>query len=153
MGMIIDLELLDSNDYLIEEEFSFPKEYTHPDIKGLDSIFIKGIISKDDYSTIHLDLTITGRMLLEDAISLEDVFYDFLAKIDEDLEENTKNNTKTIDIIDILWQNIILEIPLRYTEVKDYKDFQGDGWKLISEEERVNSNNPFKALIENKKEE
>lgn len=151
--MIIDLDLLDSSDYLVEEEFSFPKEYTHPEIKELDNIFIKGIISKDDYSTIHLDLTITGKMVLEDAISLEDVFYDFSARIDEDLEENLKNNAKTIDIIDILWQNIILEVPLRYTEVKDYKNFQGDGWKLISEEERVSSNNPFKALIENKKKE
>ena len=151
--MLIDLDVLDSNDILIEEEFSFPDEYTNPDIKGLENIFIKGIITKDDYSNIHLDLTITGKMLIEDAISLEDVYYDFVSRIDEDLEENLEKNTKTIDIIDILWQNIILEIPLRYTEVKDYKDFQGDGWKLISEEEIVNSNNPFKSLVEKIEEE
>ena len=150
--MLIDLELLENNNILIDNDFSFPKEYKHTDIKRLDNLHISGIISKDDFNNIHLDLDITGKMLLEDSISLDDVYYTFSSKIDEDLEENLKNNSKTIDIIDILWQNILLEVPLRYTEVKDYNKYQGDGWKLISDKDII-YNNPFKELIEKKEEE
>ena len=35
----------------------------------------------------------------------------------------------------ILWQNIVLEVPLQFTKVEDLSKFHGDGWKLISEEE------------------
>lgn len=153
MCMLIELDKLDSNDISVREFVAFSDEYTHTDIKRLDEVFVEGIIRKDDYEDIHVNLNISGKMLIEDSISLEDVVYPFTCQIDEVLEETVKNNSKSIDITDILWQNIILEVPLRYTEVKDFSKFQGDGWKLVSEEERRISNNPFKALIDNKEEE
>lgn len=153
MCMLIELDKLDSNDISVREFVTFSDEYTHTDIKRLDEVFVEGIIRKDDYEDIHVNLNISGKMLVEDSISLEDVVYPFTCQIDEVLEETVKNNSKSIDITDILWQNIILEVPLRYTEVKDFSKFQGDGWKLVSEEERRISNNPFKALIDNKEEE
>ncbi|MGN1000380.1 MAG: hypothetical protein ACI4OG_00390, partial [Bacilli bacterium] len=58
----------------------------------------------------------------------------------------------TIDILDILWQNIVLEIPLKYTLVEDLSKYQGDGWKVISEDE-IKRDNPFRVLAENMKEE
>ncbi len=39
-----------------------------------------------------------------------------------------------------------MEVPLRYTLVEDYQEYIGDGWKLVSEEEIKDLNNPFKAL-------
>lgn len=153
MYMLIELDKLDSNDISVRDFVVFSDDYTHTDIKRLDDVFVEGIISKDDYEDIHINLNISGKMLIEDSISLEDVLYPFTCQIDEVLEETVKNNSKSIDITDILWQNIILEVPLRYTEVKDFSKFQGDGWKLVSEEERRISNNPFKALIDNKEEE
>ena len=48
--------------------------------------------------------------------------------------------------MDILWQNIILEIPLKFTNVEDYSKFQGEGWKLVSEDELKVENNPFNEL-------
>lgn len=151
--MIINLLELDNNDILIEDYISFNDKFTHPEIKGLKDIFVRGIISKDDYEDINLNLNVKGKMLIEDSISLNDIFYEFNCDIDEIYEKEIKKDDKTIDISDILWQNIILEIPLRYTEIKDYSKFQGDGWKLISEEESKIKNNPFKALIDNKEEE
>ena len=59
------------------------------------------------------------------------------------LEENI------LDIYAILWQNIVLEVPLRYSKVEDYGKYQGDGWKLVSEEELKLKNNPFSALQNN----
>ena len=152
-NMIIDLLELDNNDILVEDHIIFNNKYIHPEIKGLKDIFVKGIISKDDYEDININLNVSGKMLIEDSISLNDIFYEFSCDIDEIYEKDLKKDDKTIDISDILWQNIILEIPLRYTEITDYSKFQGDGWKLISEEESKISNNPFKALIDNKEEE
>ena len=72
----------------------------------------------------------------------------FLIDIDEKLDEFIENNENSLDIIEILWQNIVLEVPLIYTEVKDYSKYRGDGWKLVSEEDLVN-NNPFNTLLNN----
>lgn len=151
--MVIELEMLDSNDIYLEEAVSFPDTYFSNDVKEINNILVKGVISKDDYGKIHIKLNVTGKMLIEDSISLKDVYYPFDCEIDEILEQTDKKDNKTIDITDILWQNIILEVPLRYTEISDFSEFQGDGWKLVGEEEINNSNNPFKSLIDNKEEE
>ena len=50
----------------------------------------------------------------------------------ENIDEFLENNQNSIDILEILWQNIVLEIPLKYTEVEDLSKYQGDGWKVIS---------------------
>ena len=64
----------------------------------------------------------------------------------EKLEKNDENLTNTIDLSEILWQNIVLEVPLRFTKVTDLDEFKGEGWKLLSEDELVKSNNPFEDL-------
>ena len=53
----------------------------------------------------------------------------------ENTEENDKNESKRLDIIDILWQNIVLEVPisLRVNPEKDYK-LKGEGWELLKED-------------------
>ena len=70
------------------------------------------------------------------------------------IEENLEKDENSIDILPILWQNIVLEVPLRFTKVNDLSKYNGDGWKLISEEEASStSNNPFLELKEKYKEE
>ena len=87
-------------------------------------------------------------MKLNDSVSLEPVLYPFSFKISENVSEKLENDQFTLDIIAILWENIVLEIPIRYSEVTDYKNLTGDGWKVISEDEQVNNtNNPFKELL------
>ena len=72
----------------------------------------------------------------------------------ENIEENLEKDENSIDILPILWQNIVLEVPLRFTKVNDLSKYNGDGWKLISEEEASStSNNPFLELKEKYKEE
>ena len=47
-----------------------------------------------------------------------------------------------------MWENIVLEIPIRYSEVTNYEKYRGDGWKVISEDEvKETTNNPFKDLL------
>ena len=91
-------------------------------------------------------------MILEDSISLKEITYPFTFTIEDKLEENELNLKKTIDINEFLWQYIVLEVPIRYTEVKDYNEYHGDGWKLISEEE-LSKEGPLAKLIEEIEEE
>ena len=94
-------------------------------------------------------------MVLEDAISLEDIDYKFACQIDESIDEFLENHQNSIDILEVLWQNIVLEIPLKYTLVNDLSKYQGDGWKVISEDD-IKRDNPFNVLaekFENKEEE
>jgi len=153
--MIVELEELfchNTDKIVIDSEVNFTEDYTSSDIKSLEKVYFKGDIREASDTTIKLEGILTGTMIIEDSISLEDVKYDFSCEIDENLDEILENNQNTIDILEILWQNIVLEIPLKYTVVEDLSKYQGDGWKVISEDE-VKRDNPFSILAENMKEE
>ena len=87
-------------------------------------------------------------MLLRDDITLEPVEYDFNTNIEEFLDKNQN----VLDITDILWQNILVEIPSKVRSTNEDIELSGDGWRVISEtkfnEERNKSNNPFSNLNE-----
>ena len=137
---------------VIDEDVLFTEEYSSSDIKELKEVHFSGLIKESSDTTIKLEGTLTGTMVIEDSISLEDVDYSFLCEIDENLDEILENNQNTIDILEVLWQNIVLEIPLKFTVVEDLSKYQGDGWKVISEDE-IRRDNPFSILTENMKEE
>ena len=94
-------------------------------------------------------------MILKDSISLEDVIYHFSNNLEEEVTEKVKNVENTLDILSVLWENIVLEVPIRFSEVKDYSNYQGDGWHLVSEEEyeKEEGNFPFRDLLEEKEKE
>ena len=82
-------------------------------------------------------------MFIEDSITLEIVPYDFEIHIEEkldDLIENYQECYKTrqnvLDLIEVLWQNIVLEVPISYTKVTDAK-LKGNGWELQTQEKRL----------------
>jgi uncharacterized metal-binding protein YceD (DUF177 family) len=137
---------------VIDEDILFTEEYTSSDIKELKKVHFSGVIKESSDTTIKLEGALTGAMVIEDSISLEDVDYCFSCEIDENLDEILENNQNTIDILEVLWQNIVLEIPLKFTVVEDLSKYQGDGWKVISEDE-IKRDNPFSILTENMKEE
>ena len=137
---------------VIDEDVLFDEEYTSNDIKELKAVHFSGLIKESSDTTIKLEGTLTGIMVIQDSISLEDVDYSFSCEIDENLDEILENNQNSIDILEILWQNIVLEIPLKFTVVEDLSKYQGDGWKVISEDE-IRRDNPFSILTENMKEE
>jgi uncharacterized metal-binding protein YceD (DUF177 family) len=155
--MDIDLTLLHSgtvpeiditNTYTLEKEY-----YEATDVLDLKEIKVEGKIYRgaaiddiDDFQD-YIECKISGTMIIEDSISLEPIEYPFSAEYDDILEENCKKNENTLDIFQFLWENIVLEVPLQFTKVKDLSEFHGDGWKLISEDELTSSNNPFSDLL------
>ena len=116
--------------------------YKNTDIRRLSPIDVDAIIRRVTDSSYSMDLEIKGTMVLPCAITLKDVIYPFdiktevkLSNDDEDDEEYVKINQNSIDIISIIWQNIVLEIPLRVVS-EDISDnvISGDGWKFIRED-------------------
>ena len=134
---------------LIDSSYQIGKEYyENSSIKGLSSIKVYGSIREMEDENIYLDIEVMGKMLIEDSITLEDVWYPFSFKIKENINEFIEKDENSLDLLEVLWQNIVLEVPLRYTDVNDYSKYNGDGWKLVSEEEL--SNNPFSVLLDEK---
>lgn len=136
-----DINLDIDQDVIIDES-----KYFLPEIKSIKSMHFKGNIFEDNEGYIKMNGEINGVLILEDSINLEEREFNISKEISENIDEYLENNDNSIDIIDILWQNIVLEVPSRYTEVTDYSKYSGDGWRLISEEDLNKENNPFNAL-------
>ena len=152
--MKIDLsknEYNDNNEIIIDKKLVLDKEYyDSTEIRKISEVSIKGKIRDEGEGAYSIHLTINGEMVLPCAISLNDVLYPFDIKIDEIIdptEEESEDYLKiinnTIDIMPIIWQNIVVEIPMRVVspEFENVK-LEGDGWKLLSEEEKMKELDP-----------
>ena len=145
--MEIDLTSLNLESVLdIDGKVIIPKEYlSNSTILELKDVVFKGTIKYFE-DEITLKGTISGIMVVEDSISLDAINYEFNTEIEEEIEENSQKSQNILDITDILWQNIILEVPLKFTSVSNFDEYHGDGWKLISEDSKEFTNNPFNEL-------
>ena len=138
------------DEIIIDEYYEIYKEkYSGSDILDLSKIKVDGTISRNDNGDCFLNFLVSGKMKINDSVTLEEVWYPFSFELSENLDEIIEKDENILDIIELLWQNIVLEVPLRYTEVDDFSIYQGDGWKLVSEEE-LDKNNPFSALLNEK---
>lgn len=153
--MDIDLSLLHSNTIEvidINNSYELTKDYyENTDIRELSSIDVVGQITRKENENNELndyiECTIKGEMLIPDSITLDTVTYPFTIEYSDFIDENSLKNENMLDILAFLWENIVLEIPLQFTKEVDYSKFQGNGWRLISEEELKKENNPFNELL------
>ena len=129
---------------LIDLNYSFNKEQLkNTNIIELNDVKINGEIT-NGIENYHIKLSIKGTMILPCSISLKPTNYPFSIELDDELdeflEENIENNQNTIDIFPIIWENILMEIPLKVVneDLSDVKK-EGEGWKFITDkEERIN---------------
>ena len=150
--MQIDItKLLNSYIDVIEvnQEVNIPNKLLSQSlITELKNVNLNGDITLDEDDNINLTGNLSGIMILKDDITLAPVEYQF----NTDLEEILEKNKNILDITDILWQNILVEIPSKVRSTDEDINLEGDGWRVISEEqfnkERSNSNNPFANLDE-----
>lgn len=148
--MTIDLFNLVVNNKTIniDSDIIIPNEYLeNSDIRRLNNIHFKGNIKKLVDDTYSLEGVLSGTMILADDITLEDYEYNFTSEIEENIEETSINLQKTLDITDILWQNILIEVPSKVVNDKNKNiKLEGNGWRLISEDDLNNKNNPLSEL-------
>ena len=158
--MKIDLtKLINYNLYKIpvEGEVIIPDELlNNTDIRRISPVKVIGFISNNEQE-YELNIKITGTMILACARTLKDVEYPFDIDIDEIIGENEDNSLEIIqnrlDILPIIWQYILVDVPLRVLAPDAYeKPIEGDGWRLITEDDEKEVIDPRLAKLKDYKE-
>jgi uncharacterized protein len=141
----------------VNEVYSFTgDELSGTDLLKLDNVKINGEIFKNSLGNIELSLDVEGIMVLPCAITLKPVNYPFNIEISgeieelmENFEENSTNFQNSIDILPIIWENILMEIPMRVvSDEAENSDMtmEGEGWKFVTGEEDKKS--PLSELMD-----
>ena len=133
---------IDFDDNLSFEPAVFAKMHQ---IRGLQDVTVSGNIHYDTTSDcVYADLDIEGVMIVPCSISLEDVEYDFHTKSlevfsfekcdDGDIHE-VKGDI--IELLPVIFQLILMEVPLKVVKegLKQYP--KGDGWEVVKEDEYI----------------
>ena len=129
---------------------NIPKEYLeNTDIKDISKVEIEGDISEngENYS---VNLNIKCNLTLVCSVSLKDVIYPIDINIEEIIGENGNNLedfdkiiNNSIDLLPIIWQNILVEVPIRVVSPDiEEENIYGDGWKFITKEEESKEIDP-----------
>ncbi len=112
--------------------------YTNDEIRSIDNINCKGYILDNGTEEYEVNLHITGHLTLISAINNEDVPFEIDTEYDDfvnNLVENYKNSSNSLDILPIIWENILLEIPIRAINENDsYELTEGNGWEVLESE-------------------
>lgn len=144
----MDLDLVKlSNEGVLEYDQDFSIDlnlYQNKEIHDLKDLHLKGSIRLNSLSILAVYLDITGIMVIVDSVTNDLVDYPFVSKIDEEYDLNDENFLETyqksqniLDIMKILWENIVLEVPMRFTLTED-AHLSGEGWSLG---ENINEDN------------
>lgn len=151
--MNIDISSLKSgvlNKLEINEDCNIDKGLLdQTDLLELKNIVVSGNLFLDSLGDYQISLDIGGVMVLPCAITLKPVYYPFNIEVDgnvfdllDEIDENSKKFENTIDIFPIIWENILMEIPLRVV-AEDAKEvtMAGDGWKFVTDLETKGTTN------------
>lgn len=160
--MNIDLTKLvigNEDEIVIDEKIEFSSDrFEGTSIRELKDTVVDGSIVKLYDDTYQISGRIIGVMVLPDDVTLEDVDYSFESIFEEKFSEFDTSEEKSLEIVknrlditEFLWQNILVEIPLKVTSAKNRDlNLKGNGWRLVTEEELKNNNDsndsPFSEL-------
>lgn len=111
-------------------------KYYNEEIKDIKDLSVEGTIVDNDTNEYEINLHIKGTLILASSINGSDVpenidveYSDFI----ENLVENYKNGSNSLDILPIIWENILLEVPIRAVNENDsFEVDHGNGWEIVS---------------------
>lgn len=136
----------------VEGEVIVPDEFLEgTEIRRISPVKVSGYISNNE-EEYELDINITGIMVLSCARTLKDVDYPFSIDINEIIGENNDNsleiNQNSLDIFPIVWQNILVDVPLRVLAPDaEEESLEGDGWRLITQDDDKEEIDPRLAKL------
>lgn len=134
--------------------------YQNTDILELKQVMVDGNIRKNANQDIMLTLKAQGNLVIPDSRTLEPLSSPFEIEISEKIDETNEDiqeyyeKTKNIlDIMGILWENIVLEVPISKTNGQNIQQ-KGNGWELVSEKrESIDPRlAPLRELLDSEKE-
>lgn len=114
-------------------------------IRGLQDVTVSGNVHYEASSErVFADLDIEGVMIVPCSITLEDVEYDFHTKSlevfsfektdDEDVHE-VKGDV--VELLPVIFQLIVMEVPLKIVKEGLTQYPKGDGWEVVKEEDYI----------------
>ncbi|MBQ7240200.1 MAG: hypothetical protein IJS56_02065 [Bacilli bacterium] len=123
----------------IDSDVNFPEDYDMGDIKSLKNVHVNGVLSIGEDDELDYNLEISGTMVLEDSITLEETEYSFLSDAEDsagNYEKYLNKNRNLLDILPILWENIVSEVPIQIKkEGSTLQNVSGNGWEFESNNE------------------
>ena len=123
----------------IDSDVTFPEDYDMGDIKALKNVHVNGTLSISEYDELEYNLEISGTMILEDSVTLEETEYSFLSEAEDsagNYEKYLNKNRNLLDILPILWENIVSEVPIQIKkEGSTLQNVSGNGWEFESNNE------------------
>lgn len=131
-----------------DETLTFPVEMFHnlSQINGLKDVHVYGQGRLDTKNRqLYVDFKVKGQMILPCAVSLEDVDYPFdiessatfafyKPSVDEDVIEAKRD---TADLTPVVFQEIMMDVPMRVVKEGATLKTKGNGWKVLSENDVV----------------
>lgn len=163
--MDIDLNNVPIRTISYKENIKIPKEfYEKMDILDIKDVTLEFKIEVNANQDEVLYLKSNGLFVLSDARDLKPVEYPFNIEFTEKLNSESEicgrfleNSQNTLDIMAILWENIVLEKPISYTVCDSLKNNEENtGWRVVGEEDKDQSIDPRLAplmeLLNKKKE-
>ena len=115
----------------INESVEITEDYwKNTSIILLKPVTLFGKITKNFQDQLILQLSLKGVMILKDSRSLDDVSYEYSSEINETIDENNEIKQNMLDIEPILWENIILEVPIRIVSNENPMNIKGEGWEV-----------------------
>ena len=139
----------------IKYEFS-KEELENSDLLELNNVHIKATITKNNFDEYEINGNITGEMVLPCSVTLKPVKIPLNTKFDvnianfiEETEEKSIICENILDIFPIIWENILMEIPMKVvSDDVSNQTMRGDGWKFVSEKDDGQTNPEFEKLKE-----
>lgn len=140
-GMVDEIEIN-------EKVFFDEDELKKVNIIKLDDVMVTGFITKSGNDDYFLNVKIYGTMVLPCSLTLKPTNYKFKTNIEgiigemlSEIGKNDKISTNTIDILPIIWENILVEIPMSVINEDDDKiKLKGEGWEVLTDE--IKHSNP-----------
>jgi len=113
-----------NQEYTFSTTYDFTEEIKNiDDILGISPIQVDGKLTVLDYDRFQFDLKIKGKLILQDARTLDPV--DFLIDLDvvevysvEDYgdEDVILIDSNTVDLRPLIWEHVLLQKPIRYVK-------------------------------------
>lgn len=155
MVIIMDLSNVFIHEIKEQMDVTIPQSYyQNTDIVSLPTFTISLEILKDNNQDYFLLINSDAKMGLKDALTLDVVDYPFSLNIEEKITDDNemlqnfiKKQQNTLDIIGILWENIVLEIPISYSTSNLENEYH-DGWELVGSKSKDEIDPRWAPLLE-----
>ena len=109
-------------------------DLSNTEIIRVNNAHFEGLASLNYVEDLELTGVLIGEMVLPCSITLEEVNYPFEIDVEENLgnfDEILKKNKNSLEILPIMCENIVLEIPMKVVKKGiDITNISGDGWEL-----------------------